>query len=109
MPNTKVIAKRNPPKKSASITIMNDKPIVTLKEKSRFQEENGQNAQARSIFASSTGKNGLTPSRQQPSSSSRPSVKPTYGASLFVVSKADLTLGPLANNARQNSPLAKHL
>ena len=36
MPNTKVIAKRNPPKKSASIRIMNDKPIVTLKEKYRL-------------------------------------------------------------------------
>ncbi len=35
LPNTKVVAKRNPPKKSASIRIMNDKPLGAIKEASR--------------------------------------------------------------------------
>ena len=70
MPNTKVVAKRNPPKKSASIRILDEAP------KPRVQAgaagATGEEHRARSIFASSTGQNGLTANQ---ASSSRPSVR----------------------------------
>ena len=70
MPNTKVVAKRNPPKKSASIRILDEAP------KPRAQAgaagATGEEHRARSIFASSTGQNGLTANQ---ASSSRPSVR----------------------------------